>query len=442
MHEPPGIPGGGENTWNWRHREITAAFEPLEVTDAHAQADKFALIARWWAEGIVAFERAMGESLAAAWSGVGASASAAAVDVYLTQARELSVALDELPEVVRAAAEAIVATKYAIPAQAVTEGEASMWAMRGAAEYRADSAAQDSARSAMYERYVVPFGELDGRIPVLPLPSSLADSTVEMGDRGLLVGSAGRPDFEIDVGARSSASDEVVGGGSDASAVGVGETSARGQRSPGGTEDPDTSAADASRPAAAELGAVTGPEDGRVVTSSTVVTSAPVAMPSAGGTGIVSAPQGTIGQVDGAMSPSRSLSANPYFGGTRPARSAQGAGDRAPTGGPRFQQPARHAPLGPGSGRSLPGAAGPVIGADRPYGITTTRTSERFFPCTGPVAPLSSSEDTERRLPDYLITEANTEALLGDPRPAIAGGVIGAEDDFLSGEQHSPATRR
>ncbi|MBC7301942.1 MAG: hypothetical protein H5T78_13415, partial [Nocardia sp.] len=436
-HEPPGIPGGGENTWNWRHREIRAAFEPLEVTDAHAQADKFALIARWWADGAAAFERAMAESLAEAWSGVGASASAAAVEAYLAQARNLSVALDELPEVVRAAAEAIVATKYAIPAQVLTEGEASSWAMRGAAEYRADSAAQDCARAAMHERYVVPFGELDGRIPVLPLPSTLADSAAERGDRGLLVGSAGGPDSETGVGTRSSPGDAVAEGGSEVSSAGAGEVSARAARSPNATEGPDNSAANPPGPGSAEFDGVTGSDDGRMVASSAVVTGAPVAMPSAGGTGFVTAPQATIGQIDATMSPSRSLSANPYFGGTRPARSTQGAGDPRPATGPRHQQPTRHAPLGPGSARSLPGAAGPVGGADRPSGITSTRSADRFFPYAGPVAPLSPSEDTAHRLPDYLITEANTEALLGDPRPVIAGGVIGAGDDFLFGEQHS-----
>ncbi|WP_302873021.1 hypothetical protein [Nocardia mangyaensis] len=441
MHEPPGIPGGGENTWNWRHREIRAAFETLEVTDAYAQADKFALIARWWADGVAAFERAMGESLAEAWSGVSASASAAAVDAYLAQARNLSVALDELPEVVRAAAEAIVATKYAIPARVDSEGEASTWAMRGAAEYRADAAAEDSARAAMHERYVVPFGELDGRIPILPLPSPLADSAAEMGDRELLVGPAGRPDSETGEGARLSAGHAGTEGGSDVSTVGAGEMSARPGPSPGTTEDPGTSVVEPSSPAPAEFGGTTGSDDGRTVTSSTVVASTPVTLPAAGGTGIVTTPQGPLGQVDATMSPSRSLS-GPYSGGERPTRTAQGAGDRALTDGPRYQQPARHTPFGPGSGQSLPGAAGPVIGAERPSGITSTRPADRFFSCAGPLTPLSPCEDTEHRLPDYLITEANTEALLGDPLPAIIGGVIGAGDDFLSVEQRASAARR
>ncbi|WP_156910298.1 hypothetical protein [Nocardia mangyaensis] len=442
MHEPRGIPGGGENSWNWRHREIRAAFETLEVTDAYAQADKFALIARCWADGVAAFERAMGESLSEAWTGVGASAAAAAVDAHLAQARSLSVALDELPEVVRAAAEAIVATKYAIPAQVESEGEASTWAMRGAAKYRAAAAAEDYARAAMHERYVVPFGELDGRIPILPLPSPLVDSAAEVGDRGLLVAPAGRPGSETGVGARSSAGHAGDAGGSDVSTVGAGEMSARPGPSPGATEDPDPSVADASSPVPAEFGGTTGPDDGRTVASSTVVAGAPVPLPAAGGTGIVTTPQGPLGQVDATMSPSRSLSGSPYSGGERPTRTAQGASDSALTDGPRYQQPPRHTPFGPGSGRSLPGAAGPVIGAERPSGITVTRPADRFFSCAGPLSPLSPCEDTEHRLPDYLITEANTEALLGDPRPAIIGGVIGAGDDFVPGEQRSPAARR
>ncbi|MFE9789297.1 hypothetical protein ACFYO7_28345 [Nocardia salmonicida] len=44
-------------------------------------------------------------------------------------------------------------------------------------------------------------------------------------------------------------------------------------------------------------------------------------------------------------------------------------------------------------------------------------------------------------MPEYLITLANTAELLGEPRPAIAGGVIGGGNDFSPGEQRSPATQ-
>ncbi|MBC7302375.1 MAG: hypothetical protein H5T78_15700 [Nocardia sp.] len=206
-----GVPGGGENTHSWRHGEIVAAFTPLEVTGAMAQAEMFEQIVQWWDDGLRAFRYAVGESLAQAWSSAGATAAGSAVDAYLAQASDLSVALGKLPDVVRAAAEAIVATKYAIPPLVVVEAGSSSGvggvgavpttgprpgsvsssneAVHGrisAAAHGAASNAEEDAQAQMRRRYVLPFGELIDRIPLLPMPVQPFGSVGDSGDRRIL----------------------------------------------------------------------------------------------------------------------------------------------------------------------------------------------------------------------------------------------------------------
>lgn len=214
-----GVPGGGENTHSWRHGEIVAAFTPLEVTGAVAQAEMFEQIVQWWDDGLRAFRYAVGESLAQAWSSAGATAAGSAVDAYLAQASDLSVALGKLPDVVRTAAEAIVATKYAIPPLVVVEAGSSSGvggvgavpttgprpgsvsshhpgsvsssneAVHGrisAAAHGAASNAEEDARAQMRRRYVLPFGELIDRIPLLPMPVQPFGSVGDSGDRRIL----------------------------------------------------------------------------------------------------------------------------------------------------------------------------------------------------------------------------------------------------------------
>ncbi|WP_278262771.1 hypothetical protein [Nocardia sp. AG03] len=52
---------------------------------------------------------------------------------------------------------------------------------------------------------------------------------------------------------------------------------------------------------------------------------------------------------------------------------------------------------------------------------------------------MAAEDEGEHRVPEYLVTRANAEALLGTPRPAIAGGVIGG--DAAPDEQRGPAAQ-
>ncbi|NKX90202.1 hypothetical protein [Nocardia coubleae] len=162
------MPGGGENVHHWRHREITETFSSLDVTDAVAQADTFQQLARYWEEGLDAFDRAISVGLPAAWSGAGAEAAMSSVRRYLDQARELLSAVHVIPALVQAAADAVVATKYAIP-EFVEKSAMSVWSTDPGG-MREVGIREEEARAAMRDRYVRPFGEIFSRIPLIPQP--------------------------------------------------------------------------------------------------------------------------------------------------------------------------------------------------------------------------------------------------------------------------------
>lgn len=440
-----GVPGGGENTHSWRHREIVAAFESLEVTDAIALADKFEQIARWWADCVRVFEHAVNEALAQAWSGVGAAAAGSAVGAYVAQARDLTVALEELPEVVRAAAEAIVATKYAIPPlvadvgasteSAGTSGagpavghSAAARSVRGVIRdvgseitHGAASAAEETARSAMRQKYVTPFGELVGRIPLLPRTTRLFGVGGECGDRRLLVDSVGRASDERRARSTVGAADQSATAGRDGDSTGA-PPAGSDRVMAGGVAQPGSSSAAAS-----------------------VATGANGGIASPGGAG-VSVPSGAgsptpWGNPAAAIDPAtaaagRSSPTSPYAG-----RSGSAAGDRTSGRGPLSQPAGQYDAQRPAVGHSMPGTTGSVIGVDPAAGHTSTRSVDRYFHCAGaPQVSPAPVEDAVRGLPAYLITAANTRELLGVPRPAITGGVIGG-DELVPDQQRSSATR-
>lgn len=457
-HTQVGVPGGGENTHSWRHREIVAAFEALEVTDALAQADRFEQIARWWDDGLRAFRHAVDGSLALAWSGVGADAAGSAVEGYVAQAHELTVALEELPRVVRAAAEAIVATKYAVGSPVVEGTGASAWTVSGAVHttgsasaHGAASAAEENARAAMRQRYVLPFAQLIARIPLLSTPFRSFDSGGP-GDRQLLIGTArqSRGGRRAQSPVEVSASDEAASTGESTApdrVIGDSETVGRDGRGTGArTDGPDVAEGRSteSDDEAARSGSAT-----RVATASTVATvttppSTTATLTTPGGSGLLTAPTGTsAATIDPApVSRGRGPSVDSMAGRARPIVTTNGAHDRTSDGAARYQPPDQREVSRPGTGHSIPGSTGPVIGANPLSGHTPARSGDRFFHCGGaPPTPQAPGVDAARGLPEYLITSANTAELLGEPRPAVAGGVIGGGDDFVPGEQRSPATR-
>ncbi|MGW6425021.1 hypothetical protein ACWF82_20300 [Nocardia sp. NPDC055053] len=528
-HEPRGIPGGGENARSWRHREIAAAFAPLEVTDAVAQADKFARITRLWEDGVAAFERATRDS--AGWCGAAAAASSAAVGSYIAEARALTAVLDRFSGLVRTAADAIVATKYAIPEQIVAEVGPPLLATGQPESHRAATAALEDARLAMRERYVVPFGEVDARIPVLPMPSRWAVPDMDPGDR-LLRGGRSVEIFGEHSGSRveagfaqaesldsphstqavrlrpaATSSEDVVPdlatsaldggsamsddpsarGGDLAGAAGLvgpgdgsaaspdsagpdgdstkpGDSSALGSdlaepgndsTGPGDSMEPDggstmpgdssTLGSDLAEPgndSAGPLGDSTGRGDRSVGASDAMVamvaTSPALNSALFDGRGIPGTAAGAVASVVDPSMTSMGYNGSAYPGGAQPvwAAAPSASGDQSARGIPSLP-PHDAEPPRPGAGRSVPGATGPVGGANSPTAPSPNRTLDRLFHyAVAPGAGQTPDSDAERALPDYLITQANTDALLGNPRPTVSGGVIGGGDGDRPGTQH------
>lgn len=454
-----GVPGGGENTHSWRHGEIVAAFAALEVTDALTQADRFEQIALWWDDGLHAFRHAVDGSLALAWSGVAAAAAGSAVESYVARAHDLTLALEELPGVVRAAAEAIVATRHAVGSPVVEESDATAWSVSravhatgSASAQGAASAAEEDARAAMRQRYVLPFAELVTRIPLLPMPLRSFDSDAT-GDRQMLIGASGQsrgerrtqPSVEI---ATSGAANETTAtgvGSAPHEAIGDSETMGRDGRETDvpndGSEEFDNLAAEPDDGAAGSDTATA------VISTSTAATGmtqpgGTAALTAPGGSGLLTAPMGTSGA---AIDPSADSTRHSPSAGSEAGRAGSnvnpsGARGRTPGGSAQYRPPGQREVSRPGIGNSIPGSTGPVIGADPPSGHNPTRSGDRYFHCGGAL-PTAPGVDAVRGLPEYLITLANTAELLGEPRPAIAGGVIGGGDDFSPGEQRSSATR-
>ncbi|MFI6572683.1 hypothetical protein [Nocardia fluminea] len=455
-----GVPGGGENTHSWRHQEIVAAFGAIEVTDASAQADRFEQIARWWDDGLRAFRHAVNGSLASAWAGVGATAAGRAVEDYVARAHQLTDALEQLPGVVRGAAEAIVATKYAVGTLEVEETGAAAWsadgavhAMGSASAHGAASAAEEAARAAMRQGYVLPFAELVARIPVLPMPLRSLDSG-EPSDRQSLIGSAGQSRGDRHAGP---AVEESAGGGQDSSATseeGTAEAEPVGDSEIGGHKRRVAEPIDS--PDLIESGSVELDDRPASSGSATTVASASAGVTSAAGpsgtsawttpvgAGLLTAPTWpSAAPIDTAVvATGRGPAAGSTAGRKEPSMNTSGTGDRTWSGAARHGPSGQHDVPRPGTGHSVPGSTGPVIGAGPSSGHTAARSVDRYFHFGGapPTAPAPGA-DAVRVLPEYLITLANTAELLGEPRPAIAGGVIGGGDDFSPDEQRSTATR-
>ncbi|WP_336083308.1 hypothetical protein [Nocardia sp. SSK8] len=498
---PPGIPGGGENAGHWRHHEIAAAFEGLDVTAAVAQADKFELIARYFEDGLLAFEHSVRTASESAWSGVGARAAAQAITTYARQAYELVTALHELPAVVRAAAEAIVSTKYAIPA-VVSTTEEQPWSVGRPETHRAAASVQDEARAAMHHRYVVPFGELFGRIPVLPMPSSssgLPEPDGAGSDERLVaraVGSQGSSSTGLNESSTGTVAEQVgtaltPGGTTDAGAdsnrvrsqlaepdVPGDPLATSGTSSPGsGSADrlstaPDsTGTASSAAAASGSAGAVSTVSD-RSASGSAAVRGEPGAVAAgSGNSGAVrsgaggwSAGAGSAGSWSpgagpasfggGGGSPVTSVPvpaaegrpAYPGYGARVVPGGADSVGiasglEARPGPGARVDVPGALGPVRPGGGASVTGSAiGGVIGGDGSPGTAPGRAGDRHFHCpVGPGTTVAPGTDDEHRIPEYLVTQANTDVLLGTPRPAIAGGVIGG--DAVRDGQQGPTAR-
>ncbi|WP_067859588.1 hypothetical protein [Nocardia shimofusensis] len=387
-HESPAIPGGGENPSSWEHPEIVGAFQPLDPTDANNQAQQYYQISELWDEGLRTFARGIQTSLEQAWSGgEAARKSKESIQNYVKKAEELTPALNELSTRVTEAASAITQTKSALPDPVVITWTSWLWPPNRWDLQREQTEEEQAARDAMNNYYVQPFKAIDSSIPVLPTPvspTSSPDITVPPGG------------FVVDSGDGSGSG----GGSGDPSSGDPSGTTPEGDE-PGDQEQPGEQQPEGEDNSASD-------ED------------------------------------DSSTTPSSQDPAGTNPAGTNPAGSNPSDPNRTVPSGSNPSSPGSGSPGSPGSGSpGSPGSTTPQPGRSIPGGgqaTPTTPGTSAAAASTGAAgrsgmggmagAPGSrggGQDDEAHKIPDYLITQQNTEELLGETPPAVPGGVIGGE---------------
>jgi uncharacterized protein YukE len=380
-YENKRIPSGGEHADSWEHSRINDTFKPLDPTDAFSQADTYWQARNEWERGVETFARSIQTSIAQAWSGPAAEQSKSAIAKYTSDAQNLTTSLEELYYRVRDAATAIADTKKALPDLVeFSVGERifhpTRWIL---SDDRSE--AEQSARVAMKEFYVQPFSEMDGKIPVLPTP----------------VG----PTASVDIPAPP----------------------------PGGYHSDDSGGPTTNDPGTSPTGTGTpGDKDGDGEPDETSTEE----------------PQST----DESTQDEQSSDTTATDTSTTPAgvdpTSTTPASTTDPTKTVPAGTPTPHSPGSPGSpgtpsttnqpqpGRSIAGAPGTPSTSVSP--AAATNTSVRGTSGTpGMMAPGArgggKDDESEHKTPDYLITQENTDELLGEVPRTLPGGVIGGTPD-------------
>ncbi|MEU2121029.1 WXG100 family type VII secretion target [Nocardia niwae] len=384
-YENKRIPNGGEHTDSWEHSQINDTFKPLDPTDAFTQADTYWQARNEWERGVETFARSIQTSIAQAWSGPAAEQSKSAIAKYTGDAQNLTTSLEELYYRVRDAATAIADTKKAIPDLVDIPFEDRIFHPRRWNLSSERFLAEQSARVAMNEYYVQPFNEMDGKIPVLPTP----------------VGPTASVDIPAPPPGGYQSDDD---GGPTPNGPGTNPTATESGTSadenndgqPEGTSAEEQQSTD--EPAQDQQSSDTTADD----TSTT--------------------PAG--------VDPTSTTPAST----TDPAKTA-------PT-----TTPAPHNPGTPGSpgtpsttsqpqpGRSVPGTPGTPNTSVNPAAAARATSGLRGTSgMPGMMAPGArgggKDDESEHKTPDYLITQENTDELLGEPPRTLPGGVIGGTPD-------------
>ncbi|WP_107654890.1 hypothetical protein [Nocardia suismassiliense] len=398
-YEPTRIPGGGEHTDSWEHPDIKDAFEPLDTTDAINQAEKYWQVHQLWEQGVETFARSIQKSIDQAWSGPAADKSKESIQSYTTDAQQLTPALAELHTRVRDAATAIVNTKKAIPDPVVVTWTSWAWPPHRWDLQRDQNEETQKARVAMNEHYVQPFSQMDGKIPVLPTPTS-PTKAVDIpapppGGYQSQDGTGGQPNQPTSTTTDPASNNSTVPGDKDGD----------GKPDEPSTQDPksaDNPKAEQTTPASTNpAGTQTTPAGSNPTTTPTPSnpSSTDPAKTAPTGTGTPYSPSspGSPSRTGSPSSPGSPSSKTP-----QPGRSISGS----PAVPGTTSTPAAAAAAATRGASGTPGMGAPGMGA---------RGGQ-------------SEDDSEHKIPDYLITQENTDELLGELPRTIPGGVIGGDN--------------
>ncbi|MBF6355468.1 hypothetical protein IU449_13095 [Nocardia higoensis] len=383
-----------ENPDGFTHTEINDAFGPLTpAAQAQPAADQYGQIAQLWQEGVSVFAAQLRRSSAAAWEGAAAEQSREAIGNYATRAEELGDALHLLGVRVDQTVGSIIRTQTNLPE--VLESKPwynpASWPWVGSNNSGKRSDAEEQARQVMNQYYVTEFAEADRTIPVLPTPiSPLAPLHGDLPEGGT---------------------------------PGPGATSGPG----GGTGSPSGPGTPGTDPAGEDPGSddqPAGQDD-------------PAQEPDGQDSdGQDSEPSGTTDPGDTTEPSGLTQPSGLLPDGTNPSGTNPGSGTPSSPGSPGGSPSSPGgSPVGPGAGRSIPGVPGAVNVPAATAATSTTAAASGRSGTPGMMAPGAGrgqqGSDDEHKIPDYLITAENTAELLGDPPPALPGGVIGADEPPL-----------
>ncbi|UAK29891.1 hypothetical protein K8O92_18000 [Nocardia asteroides] len=379
-YESTRIPNGGEHPDSWEHSRINETFSPLDITDAINQANKYWQARTQWEQGVETFARSIQTSIAQAWSGPAAEQSKNAIAKYTSDAQNLTNSLEELYCRVRDAATAIANTKKALPDAVDYSFVERVFHPKRWSLSDERSEAEQAARAAMKEFYVQPFSEMDGKIPVLPTPvGPTASVDIPAPPPGGYQSGDNNGPGSNDPGTSPAATDSGTPGDKDGDGE-PDETSTEEQQSTDESaqdqQSSDTTASDTSTTPTGVDPASTTP-----ATTTDPTKTAPAGTPS------------------------------PHSPGT--------PGSPGSPGTPNQPQP----------GRSVAGAPGMPTTSMNHAAASAATAARGMSGMPGMMAPGArgggKDDESEHKTPDYLITQENTDELLGEVPKTVPGGVIG-----------------
>ncbi|MGW5139464.1 WXG100 family type VII secretion target [Nocardia beijingensis] len=388
-YENKRIPNGGEHADSWEHSRINDTFKPLDPTDTFTQADTYWQARNEWERGVETFARSIQTSIAQAWSGPAAEQSKTSIAKYTSDAQNLTASLEELYYRVRDAATAITDTKKAIPDLVNIPFEDRIFHPRRWNLSSERFLAEQSARVAMNEYYVQPFNEMDGKIPVLPTPvGPTASVDIPAPPPG---------GYKSDDSGGPTSNDSGNGPTTDAGVPG--DKNGDGKPDEASTEEQQQQSADES----------TQDQQSSDTTASDTTTKPAGVDPTSTTPASTTDPTKTVP----ASTPTPHSPSTPGTPGI--------PGTPSTTNQP---QPARSVPGTPGTQNT---GMNPAAAARATSGLRGTSGMP------GMMAPGArgggKDDESEHKTPDYLITQENTDELLGEPPRTLPGGVIGGTPD-------------
>lgn len=379
--EPVKIPPATEIPLCWTHKGILNAFEQVATDPANGAATKYRESGTKWTTALEQFRQRMQVSIASAWEGDSATASVNAIRQYTSDADELTPAFTTMSDQVTAAAAAAVKTKSALPGE-VDPGflDSMPWNKAVVRGQRED--AEDDARDVMGNQYVLPFAGTDSAIPVLPRPANPTQTTEDPGGSTVTDNTNGDGNQLGTNGGTQQAQATDTEDAAEQSPTESSPTEDQSSATPTSTEEDDST----------DAAGTTDPG-----------TESPSTSPAATSPATTNQPTG-LGSGTG--------------GG--------GSGISGGTGG----SPGTGSPAAPKSGTALPGglatSAPAAAGAAANAASAGSRGMAGMPGMMGAGAGRGKDDESEHKIPDYLITEANTSELIGELPSAVRGGVLGS----------------